>query len=145
SFSNMCTPRRSSSWAMRRSTVEWFTPRRSAAARTEPPRATARKWRTSSQSIMVQSRTARCAFQSPYLTHRTAVRAVIIAHTDRHYPIPNGGHQSSRLASVVRPDRFCTTDVRASALNALLRRTYVEVLGGVPERRKTEPEKRSHG
>ena len=26
-----------------RSTVEWFTPRRSAAARTEPPRATARK------------------------------------------------------------------------------------------------------
>jgi hypothetical protein len=31
---------------------------------------------------------------------------------------PNGGHQSSRLVSVVRPDRFRTTDVRASALNA---------------------------
>src|SRR5438270_178491 len=32
-------------------------------------------------------------------------------------PIPNGGHRSSRLASVVQPDRFRTTDVRASALN----------------------------
>jgi len=37
-----------------------------------------------------------------------------------------------RLASIVQPDRFCTTDVRPSALNAWLRRTYVEVLGGRP-------------
>jgi len=67
---------------------------------------------------MVQSGTARCAFQSPYLTHRTAVRAVIIAYVDERGPIPNGGHRSSRLASVGQPDRFRTTDVRASALNA---------------------------
>ena len=45
-------------------------------------------------------------------------RAVIIAYADKHGPIPNGGHRSSRLASVVQPDRFRTTDVRASALNA---------------------------
>src|SRR5206468_9051881 len=44
-------------------------------------------------------------------------------------PIPNGGHRSSRLASVVQPDRFRTTDVRASALNARRRQTHVEVLG----------------
>jgi hypothetical protein len=31
---------------------------------------------------------------------------------------PNGGHRSPRPSSVVRPDRFRTTDVRASALNA---------------------------
>src|SRR5207302_9092263 len=37
--------------------------------------------------------------QSPYLTHRTAVRAVITAYADKHGPIPNGGHRSSRLAS----------------------------------------------
>jgi hypothetical protein len=43
--------------------------------------------------------------------------AVIIAYADKHGPIPNGGHRSSRLASVVQPDRFRTTDVRASALN----------------------------
>jgi hypothetical protein len=41
-----------------------------------------------------------------------------IAHAEKHDPIPNGGHRSSRLASVVQPDRFRTTDVRASALNA---------------------------
>jgi hypothetical protein len=66
---------------------------------------------------MVQSGTTRCAFQSPYLTHRTAVRAVFIAYADEPGPIPNGGHRSSRLASVTQLDRFCTTDVRASALN----------------------------
>src|SRR5438477_13153113 len=75
---------------------------------------------------MVQSRTARCAFQSPYLTHRTAVRAAYIAYADKRGPIPNGGHRSSRLASVVQPDRFRTTDVRASALNASLRWSYVQ-------------------
>jgi len=42
---------------------------------------------------------------------------VITAYADKHGPIPNGGHRS-RLPSVVRPDRFRTTDVRASALNA---------------------------
>jgi len=35
--------------------------------------------------------------------------------------------RSSRLASVVLPDRFCTRDVRASALYAFLHWTYVEV------------------
>jgi NAD(P)-dependent dehydrogenase (short-subunit alcohol dehydrogenase family) len=93
---------------------------------------------------MVQSGTARCAFQSPYLTHRTAVRPVIIAYVDERGPFPNGGHRSSRLASVVQPDRFRTTDVRACALNAWLRRTHVEVLMGLPEQPKTEPERRSH-
>src|SRR3984957_2764216 len=91
---------------------------------------------------MVQSGTARCAFQSPYPTHRTAsriwvLRPVIIAHADKNGPIPNGGHRSSWLASVVQPDRFRTTGVRASALNACLRRTHVEVLGAVPEQPKT--------
>jgi hypothetical protein len=45
------------------------------------------------------------------------VRAVIIAYADKRGPILNGGHRSSRLASVVQPDRFRTTDVRTSALN----------------------------
>jgi hypothetical protein len=62
---------------------------------------------------MVQSRTDGCAFQSPYLAHRTAVRAVV----DERGLIPNGGHRSSRLAAAVHPDRFRTTDMRASALN----------------------------
>jgi hypothetical protein len=31
--------------------------------------------------------------------------------------IPSDRHQSSRPTSIVRPDRFRTTDVRASALN----------------------------
>jgi hypothetical protein len=43
---------------------------------------------------------------------------VITAYADKHGRIPNGGHRSSRLAPVVQPDRFRTTDVRASALNA---------------------------
>jgi hypothetical protein len=47
-----------------------------------------------------------------------AALAVIIAHADERGPIPNGGRRSSRLAPVVQPDRFRTTDVRASALNA---------------------------
>jgi len=79
---------------------------------------------------MVQSRTVRCAFQSPYLTHRTAVRASIIAYIDERGLIPNGGHRSSRLASVVQPDRFRTTDVRAYALNNGRWRIHFEVLGG---------------
>ena len=33
-------------------------------------------------------------------------------------PIPTGSHRSSRPASIVEPDRFRTTDVRSSALNA---------------------------
>src|SRR5882757_1891077 len=89
---------------------------------------------------MVQSGTARCAFQSPYLTHRTAVRAVIIAYADKHGPIPNGGHRSSRLASVVQPDRFRTTDVRASALNVPRWRPISTVSGAFPERPGTESE-----
>jgi hypothetical protein len=44
--------------------------------------------------------------------------AIIIAYADKRGPIPNGGRRSSRLASVVQPDRFRTTDVRASTLNA---------------------------
>jgi len=45
-------------------------------------------------------------------------RATIIAYADKRGPNLNGGQRSSRLASVVEPDRFRTTDVRASALNA---------------------------
>jgi hypothetical protein len=41
-----------------------------------------------------------------------------MAYAAKHGPIPNRGHRSSLLASVVQPDRFRTTDVRASALNA---------------------------
>jgi NAD(P)-dependent dehydrogenase (short-subunit alcohol dehydrogenase family) len=42
------------------------------------------------------------------------------------------------MAPVVQPDRFRTTDVRASALNARRRRTHLQVLGGAaPERPKT--------
>jgi len=67
---------------------------------------------------MVQSRTARCAFQSPYLTDGIAVRVFNITYFDERSPIPNGTHPSWRLASVVQPDRFRTTDVRVSALNA---------------------------
>jgi hypothetical protein len=44
--------------------------------------------------------------------------AVIIAYADKRGLIPNGGHRSSRLTSIVQPDRFRTTDMRASALNA---------------------------
>jgi hypothetical protein len=67
---------------------------------------------------MVQSRTARCAFQSPYLTDRSAVLTEITAWDDEPGPIPSGNHRSSRPASIVDPDRFRTTDVRFSALNA---------------------------
>jgi hypothetical protein len=45
-------------------------------------------------------------------------RAVFTAYADKRGTIPNGGHRSSRLASVAQPERFRTTDVRASALNA---------------------------
>jgi len=41
-----------------------------------------------------------------------------MTYFDERGPIPNGGHPSWRLASVVQPDRFRTTDVRVSALNA---------------------------
>jgi hypothetical protein len=47
-----------------------------------------------------------------------AVRAFNIAYFDERSPLPNGAQPSWRLASVVRPDRFRTTDVRISALNA---------------------------
>jgi len=67
---------------------------------------------------MVQSGTARRPFQISYSTHRTAMRADIIADVDERGAIPNGGQRSSRLTSVVQPDRFRTTDVHASALNA---------------------------
>jgi hypothetical protein len=51
--------------------------------------------------------------------------AVIIAYADKRGLIPNGGHRSSRLASVVQPDRFRTTDVRAPILG-FVRRFVVE-------------------
>jgi hypothetical protein len=66
---------------------------------------------------MVQSRTVRRAFQAR-IKHGATIRAVIIAYGDERGPIPNGGHRWSRLGSFVQPDRFRTTDVRASALNA---------------------------
>ena len=52
------------------------------------------------------------------LSRMRVLRAVTIAYADKSGPIPTGGHRSSQLASVVQPDRFRTTDVRASALNA---------------------------
>jgi hypothetical protein len=42
----------------------------------------------------------------------------ITAWDDDPGPIPSGNHRSSRPASIVDPDRFRTTDVRFSALNA---------------------------
>ena len=72
-------------------------------------------------------------------------RAVIIVHADKYGRIPNGGHRSSRLASVVQPDRFRTTDVRVSALSARRPQTYFEALGDLPERPRTEPERKIHG
>jgi hypothetical protein len=44
--------------------------------------------------------------------------AEIIASGDKSGPIPTDNHQSSRPKSIVDPDRFRTTDVRFSALNA---------------------------
>jgi hypothetical protein len=72
---------------------------------------------------MAQSCTAGFAFQSPSPTPSNILSNVeqhgrIIAYADGRGPIPNGGHRSLRLVSVVQPDRFRTTDVRASALNA---------------------------
>jgi hypothetical protein len=65
-----------------------------------------------------------------------------MVYVGRHGPIPNGGHRSLRLASVVQPDRFCTTDVRVSALNNGCRRTHFEGLGASPndQRRSLEGE-----
>jgi hypothetical protein len=41
-----------------------------------------------------------------------------MAYFDERGPVPNGGHRSSQPASGVQPDRFRTTDVHISALNA---------------------------
>jgi hypothetical protein len=41
-----------------------------------------------------------------------------MAYFDERGQILNGAHRSARLASGVQPDRFRTTGVRASALNA---------------------------
>jgi NAD(P)-dependent dehydrogenase (short-subunit alcohol dehydrogenase family) len=65
-------------------------------------------------------------------------RAAIIAHAGKHGRIPNRGHRSSRLASIIQPDRFRTTDVRAFALNAGRWRTHFEVLGEPPRTTKGE-------
>jgi len=72
---------------------------------------------------MVQSGTAWCAVQSPYSTPPNILsdevaRAAIVVDADTYGHISDSGHQSERLASIVQPDRFRTTDVRASALNA---------------------------
>jgi hypothetical protein len=45
-------------------------------------------------------------------------QAVITSYAGKRGPIPDGGHRSLRLALAVQPDRFRTTDVRTSALNA---------------------------
>src|SRR5258708_3226149 len=52
---------------------------------------------------MVQSRTTRCAFQSPSLTRRTAVQAVVIAYVDERGPIPDGGRPSSSRIDFAPP------------------------------------------
>jgi len=91
---------------------------------TEPPRATAKKYRTSSQSIIaIRSWCSPAPLEYVYRRH-SVIRAA------RFY---------------VGLDRFRTTDVRASALNGRRRRTHLEVLGGLPERPKAEPERKSHG
>jgi hypothetical protein len=41
-----------------------------------------------------------------------------MAYPDKRGPIADSERRSSRLASAVQPDRFRTTDVRASALNS---------------------------
>jgi hypothetical protein len=67
--------------------------------------------------------------------------AVAIACACERGTIPllaNGRHRPPWLASVVQPDRFRTTDVRTSALNACRRQTYFEVLEGLPGRAKDE-------
>src|SRR3954471_8927002 len=78
---------------------------------------------------MVQSRTAGCAFQ---VQSNASYRSTGGHHSPfrQAQPLPNGRRRSSPLALVVRPDRFRTTDVRASALNACRRRTYLAGLGG---------------
>src|SRR4051812_32021610 len=78
---------------------------------------------------MVQSRTAGCAFQ---VQSNASYRSTGGHHSPfrQAQPLPNGRRRSSPLASVVRPDRFRTTDVRVSALNACRRRTYLAGLGG---------------
>src|SRR4051794_19360385 len=51
---------------------------------------------------MVQSRTARCAFQSPHLTHRTTVWAVIMAYARQAPPSSkrrNTDHRGRRKSS----------------------------------------------
>jgi hypothetical protein len=45
-------------------------------------------------------------------------RAVVKAYADECGPMPNGKYRSSRLGVSFQPDRFRTTDVRASTLNA---------------------------
>src|SRR5579863_7877784 len=45
---------------------------------------------------MVQSRTARCAFQSPYLTDPIEILAEITAFGDEPGPIPTGNHRHHR-------------------------------------------------
>ena len=44
--------------------------------------------------------------------------------------LTNGGHRPPRLASVVQPDRFRTTDLRTSALNARRNWAHFKVLQG---------------
>jgi len=79
---------------------------------------------------MVQSSTAGCAFQSPNSSSQQYSAVAIISLVDERGPIPRRGTLSSRLPLTAVPDRFRTTDVRASALTACLQRTHVEALEG---------------
>src|SRR5260221_14077162 len=99
---------------------------------------------------MVQSGTARCALQSPCPTHRTASRmwialAVVIAHAEKHDSIPNGDtdrrgwRQSSGRIDFAPP--MCALPHSTPDAGGPISR----VAGGLPERPKTEPERRSHG
>jgi hypothetical protein len=62
--------------------------------------------------MMVQSGTTRCVFQSR-ISSIAVHRAGIEAHVDERDPIPADSPETLQ-ASVVLPDRFRTTDVRAS-------------------------------
>jgi NAD(P)-dependent dehydrogenase (short-subunit alcohol dehydrogenase family) len=61
-------------------------------------------------------------------------RGLTIAYPGKQGPVPNGGHPIVAAGVSRQPDRFCTTDVRASALNAGRRQTQLQALGDLPER-----------
>src|ERR1700682_2044232 len=87
---------------------------------------------------MVQSRTARCAFQSPYLTDGIAVRVFNITYFIERAPIPNGGHPSWRLASVVPAGSISHHRCARFRTQRLTPADLCRGSRGVPERKEAE-------